>query len=468
MIMSYCTNSSRAVCVLLLTLLAAASVRADWDPSNGEWGKQDANDVRIMTYNIKDHICRTAVKSEGYYGWHALARIVAAMKPDVLIIQEAGDNSGNGTGSGVDSVAQLETTLDLFLYGGTDPFLGGTVEAYVQKYDASYDLPYVYVNSSTDGYNRNVILSRFDFTDLNGDTVSQRYDIGTVLQDAYVEQTGNGGIRGFMFAEFDLPDETYAGDLVIGNAHLKAYSSEWETRKLVAQRVAYYIDYLFNGAGTGIPDPNSKIIDSPAATTILDDNTVVVWGGDWNEDEDTNGRKGPAEWMTRAEYTGGTDGTDRDRTDSTYDSALEPRLGDRATIGSAKFDYIAWQDSIATLRNSFIFDSTAIGGATSWYPSEMLGFGGVSAISPTASDHLPVVVDLILPQDPCGGTALGDANCDGSVDNFDIDAFVLALTQPGVWQTTYSCDFLCANDCDDDGSVTNFDIDPFVDIIAGG
>jgi len=68
---------------------------------SGQWGKTDPTDVRVMTYNIEDGICRNAVKAELSGGsatpWHALARTVAAMRPDVLILQEAADNTGNGT-----------------------------------------------------------------------------------------------------------------------------------------------------------------------------------------------------------------------------------------------------------------------------------------------------------------------------------------------------------------------------------
>lgn len=57
----------------------------------------------------------------------------------------------------------------------------------------------------------------------------------------------------------------------------------------------------------------------------------------------------------------------------------------------------------------------------------------------------------------------GDANCDGGVNNFDIDAFVFGLVEgQGAWSSIYACDFLCALDVNQDGSVDNFDIDPFV------
>jgi hypothetical protein len=65
----------------------------------------------------------------------------------------------------------------------------------------------------------------------------------------------------------------------------------------------------------------------------------------------------------------------------------------------------------------------------------------------------------------CG--AMGDANCDGAVNVFDIDPFVLALTSPAQWSATYACHILCANDCNGDGEVNVFDIDPFVAALTG-
>ncbi|MBK8914899.1 MAG: immunoglobulin domain-containing protein [Phycisphaerales bacterium] len=65
-------------------------------------------------------------------------------------------------------------------------------------------------------------------------------------------------------------------------------------------------------------------------------------------------------------------------------------------------------------------------------------------------------------------TVVGDANCDGVLNNFDIDPFVLAiLAGQGPWEALYDCNFLCACDADGDGVVNNFDIDPFVQALLG-
>lgn len=62
----------------------------------------------------------------------------------------------------------------------------------------------------------------------------------------------------------------------------------------------------------------------------------------------------------------------------------------------------------------------------------------------------------------------GDLNCDGLVNNFDIDAFVLSLTDTEAYAAAYpSCD-VYNGDANCDGAVNNFDIDPFVECLANG
>lgn len=63
----------------------------------------------------------------------------------------------------------------------------------------------------------------------------------------------------------------------------------------------------------------------------------------------------------------------------------------------------------------------------------------------------------------------GDANCDGAVNNLDIDPFVLVLVEGREsWERSFTCNYLCTNDMNGDGAVNNFDIDAFVDCIVSG
>ncbi len=59
-------------------------------------------------------------------------------------------------------------------------------------------------------------------------------------------------------------------------------------------------------------------------------------------------------------------------------------------------------------------------------------------------------------------------NCDGAVNAFDIDPFVLALTDPTAYAAAFpDCDYLLA-DINGDGAVNASDIDPFVALLVGG
>lgn len=391
-------------CVLaaLITPSAASNVAAQWDPQNAQWGKSEASDVRVMTWNVRDSLCRTENKNDPNGNWAALARIVAALEPDVLILQEAGDNSGNGTGSGVDSVNNLTTVMNLFFDGGNDPFNGGTVGEFVQLYRPGYSLDHIFVSDSNDGFNRNVILSRWPFADLNGNGVATLSDF-SVQSNATGVPGGNGGIRGFQFAEINLPNEQYVGDIVVGNAHMKSGggSGDFAQRLTAAQNTWYYTRYLYNGNGTPTPDPENTIPEFPSSTTVLDANTPIIMGGDLNEDEATNGRKGPAEWLANGISAGGTsDGNNPGGTDATIDNATEFFSGVRFTQSSSKLDWLIWQDEIATARRQFIFRSQNVPIAS--LPPELVGIGfppnnAGNFASLLATDHYPVVVDLILP-----------------------------------------------------------------------
>lgn len=389
---------------VVMLVAVSGSAMAQWDPNNGQWGKTDSRDVRIMTYNIRDTLCRTSTtKFEGQTNWCALARIVAAMKPDVLVMQEVGDNDGNGSGSGVDSVAQLTTVINLWLHGGNDPFIAGnpTVTSWVQKYAPTYDLPYIYVSDQHDNFNRNVILSRYPLADQNGDGKSA-YGTFIVQADLYAPG-GTLGIRGFAFAEINLPDSQYGGDLIMGCAHLKSggAASDIADRLAAAKNTAYTVDYFYNGGGTAGPDPRNRIIDNPAATSLPLPLTPVILGGDMNEDETTNGRDGPVTWLSRAVVVGG-DGTDRDRTDCLYEDSRDVFApATRSTQSSSKLDYLIWQDSIATMRRSFLFNTATVSLAR--MPAEIIGLPVPATATTLASDHRPVIGDFIMPLPPVPG-----------------------------------------------------------------
>ncbi len=85
------------------------------------------------------------------------------------------------------------------------------------------------------------------------------------------------------------------------------------------------------------------------------------------------------------------------------------------------------------------------------------------AYAPETGAELTSEIQLVIPElgEP------GDMNCDGVVNFFDIDGFVLALTDPAGYVEAYpDCDAMLA-DVNGDGSVDFFDIDAFVMLIMG-
>ena len=74
---------------------------------------------------------------------------------------------------------------------------------------------------------------------------------------------------------------------------------------------------------------------------------------------------------------------------------------------------------------------------------------------------------LFIGADACDAHVGGDTNCDGLINNGDIDPFVLALTDPTGYAAAYpDCPHSQA-DCNGDGLVNNGDIDPFVYLLTG-
>ena len=96
---------------------------------------------------------------------------------------------------------------------------------------------------------------------------------------------------------------------------------------------------------------------------------------------------------------------------------------------------------------------------------ESAGFGINNSFDPVYADTVSYDAVIIAAEDRCLGLLAADANCDGALNAFDIDPFVVGLTtgQAG-WEAlpTSTCDYYCAIDVNGDGLVNAFDIDPFV------
>lgn len=66
----------------------------------------------------------------------------------------------------------------------------------------------------------------------------------------------------------------------------------------------------------------------------------------------------------------------------------------------------------------------------------------------------------------CALGRAGDTNCNGRVNNFDVDSFVLALSDPEQYAAAFPQCSITSADANGDGQVNSFDIDPFIELIS--
>ncbi|MEM1423833.1 MAG: hypothetical protein AAGH64_07495, partial [Planctomycetota bacterium] len=391
----------RTLHALLLLSACGTPALAQFNPGAGQWLKGDPTHLRVMTWNVGDNFFafQQGKQANVESSWNAAVRVIAGLEPDVLLLQEAADDNG------ADTISQTETVLDLLRYGGPDPFVGGTVTSNLAALTSTpgYDLPFAYILNATDGFNRNIILSRYPIADINNDGVAAADDI-SVSSDLW-QSGGDGGVRGFNWAEIDLPDETYAGDLVVGNSHFKAFGDcdSYTDRIEAAENISYFIEYYWNGNQGPTTDPRNRI-NSPSSGDVLDANTPVIWGGDWNNNPFFFGNGSCSTSMNPVEIMlegggGSGDGADRDGSNARRDFATVPGTGDSSTQSSSKLDYLAWQDSIAIAVEEFIFRTNTP------FPLPPAVANGPRPFqtSTNASDHRPVIVDFVLPLQAASG-----------------------------------------------------------------
>ena len=138
------------------------------------------------------------------------------------------------------------------------------------------------------------------------------------------------------------------------------------------------------------------------------------------------------------------------------------QLADRMAV-----TYLNVPEYSATGANTFQFEMYFDGRIVLSYTNITAtdGLAGVSAGNGVDPDFGPTdlsalgTCDVLLP---------GDVNCDGLINNGDIDPFVLAITDaPGYAAAYPDCDIMAA-DVNGDGLVNNGDIDPFVALLTGG
>ncbi|MGE0480034.1 MAG: hypothetical protein AB7Q17_06130 [Phycisphaerae bacterium] len=96
------------------------------------------------------------------------------------------------------------------------------------------------------------------------------------------------------------------------------------------------------------------------------------------------------------------------------------------------------------------------------------GFGTPKVHVSHAALGLDVEFDELDALDTFVQIVVGDLNLDELLNNFDIDPFVLALTDPAAYAREYPDGDITRADMNNDGVVNNFDIDRFVECLTVG
>ncbi|MGE0480304.1 MAG: hypothetical protein AB7Q17_07515 [Phycisphaerae bacterium] len=274
--------------------------------------------------------------------------------------------------------------------------------------------------------------------------------------------------------------------------------------------VRYYVTAQTTGGSTvispaGAPTTVFSALSATGTTTVLADDfqgnlgwtitSTSLTDGPWTRGLPEGGTRGAP--STDADGSGLCYVTDNAGGNSDVDGGptrLQSPLLDCSAPGDYQLSYARWfycdDDAIPSDRDVMTVEISNNNG-TNWTPVETVShnptwttvsFNVNSLIAPTgqvrvrfnAVDNpnnsvVEAGVDAfsIVRVDCAPAFADGDMNCDGVINNFDIDPFVLALTDPAAYAVQFpGCDANLA-DVNGDGMVNNFDIDPFVALITG-
>ncbi len=98
--------------------------------------------------------------------------------------------------------------------------------------------------------------------------------------------------------------------------------------------------------------------------------------------------------------------------------------------------------------------------------SDQMKFRFIAIDNPNNSKTEAAVDAFWIFEASCAEFTAGDTNCDGAVNAFDIDPFVLALTDPAGYEAAFDdCDLSTA-DANGDGTLDAFDIDAFIGLLT--
>jgi endonuclease/exonuclease/phosphatase family metal-dependent hydrolase len=312
------------------------------NPSAGDFSKDDSRHVRVMSWNTARNFMDVASTDDEYQ------RILNVLKPDVIVFNEIVNTI---------TAAQLQTRLNSVLPLGS----GRT---------------WTVKTGLTDGFIYNALAS----------STTQSLQI--------TDTTPASEVRGVTAALVDLPNATYSYDLYVMGVHLKAYAGGTNTtrRQTACDALAkWFGDIRTSGGSINLPSYTPALVmgDFNFVDTEPQQPEITVRTGDIINNA-TYGADIKGDW----DVTDLTDVTPRDP--YTNDADTYPT---GTTNPTSRIDRIYYTDSAMRVANKFVFNTRTMSSA------QRTAAGVNSADCETASDHLPVIADLVVLPVPVGLSA---------------------------------------------------------------
>lgn len=323
--------------------LGLTAVAAAFDPANGDFSKENADHIRVLTWNVLDNFVTDASLTSNEF-----TDILQNIDPDIVCFQEM-DTS--------ETAADIKTALETIL-GNT-----WTVQ-----------------RGLTDGFNRNMLATRFS--------------LGTTTTDT----SPASELRGVTAGLVDLPDGTYGSDFYVMCIHFKsgATTTDATRRQTAADAIVNWMRDARNSGGN----------------ITLASNTPMLVVGDTNFVNE--GEAGPGEAPTTLatgdiadEGTFGSDSAPDWDGGNLEDAApydhtnADPRTWSSSSPTS-RLDRFNYTDSVIRVANRFVLNTATMGAPALSAASPALS----STDTANASDHLPAVVDFELGAAPAAGSLL--------------------------------------------------------------
>jgi endonuclease/exonuclease/phosphatase family metal-dependent hydrolase len=336
-------SSISSVFVLLICALPAAA----FDPTAGDYSRDNPLHIRLMAYNTQRNFISTPGSDD------AFNRILVAIDPDVIVFEEIETNVAQST-----MIARLNAVL---------PPASGSWQ----------------VQFGLSGGIRSVLASRYPLADTRADTIPA------------------SATRGVTIGRIDLPDAIYADDIYVMGVHLKAFSGT-EEDALRQQSADAITNWLADARGVPRPFGNNIVLPASTPMIVMGDFNLV---GPSTQPELTliNGD-------IQNEVTYGPDVKgDWDNTDMGDLMPADPFTGDtdswpsNTTNPFARLDRFIYTDSTTQVANSFILNTLNMNGAA----LAGTGLQSTDTTESSTADHLPIVMDIAVVQD-CNNNSIPD------------------------------------------------------------